>query len=222
MSQTRRSGELATYGPPAESRGRFGMRPKAWRKVRRWGFITGAGLFAVMIIGSFALSAFPGGGRSASVSGSTARAEYVGALIDDTDSSIHQRVGQRIRYDLAPPNQGDHWVIWAQCGIYTEEINDEHLVHNLEHGHVVISYNLSDPQEVQRIEELAADLSGLDKWGVVRPYSRIDEGTVAMAAWGVSDQVQGVDEERIKAFYKDNIRNRNSTEAATAGPISCA
>ena len=161
------------------------------------------------------------GGASMSATGNTARAAYVGVAVDDTGEGIHQPIGQRIGYEKAPPIEGDHWAEWAGCGNYDEEINDEYMVHNMEHGHVIISYNLSNPEDVRRLRELAEDLPGLDNWGVVRPYSGISEGTVTMTAWGVLDQVEGVDQQRIRAFYEDNIRNFNSPETAAIGPIPC-
>ena len=42
---------------------RFGLRlrPRTWKKVRRWSFIGAAATFAVLIIVSFAITSFPGG-----------------------------------------------------------------------------------------------------------------------------------------------------------------
>ena len=146
---------------------------------------------------------------------------YAGTPIADTGTATHLPIAQEIIYNSLPPDLGNHWSTWAQCGIYDEEINDEFVVHNMEHGHVIISYNLSDPGEFVKMTELAEDLDDLDKWGIVRPYSKIDDGTVAMTAWGVRDLVQGVDEERIRAFYGTHKRNRRSTEATELGPIPC-
>ena len=69
--------------------------------------------------------------------------------------------------------------------------------------------------------ELAEKLPDLDMWGIVRPYSKIPEGTVAMTAWGVTVHIDGVDEQLITDFYQANIRNRNSRETAAVGPIPC-
>ena len=198
------------------------MRPRTWRKVRRWGFISAAGIFAVVIIASLALSSVPGGQQS-SGRGITDRVEYtLSQTTRDTGNPDHIAGGTRIIYEESPPNSGAHWGIWAQCGIYDQEINDEYVVHNLEHGQVVVSYNLPDPVERDRMLDVADSLSGLDDWGVVRPYSGIEEGTVVLTAWGVSSEtIQGVDEAAIKDFYKDNIKNRNSAETAQFGPIAC-
>ena len=94
-------------------------------------------------------------------------------------------------------------------------------MHNMEHGHVIISYNLPDSEDKRRLLELADDLRNLNAWGIVRPYSKIDQGTVAMTAWGVIDQVEGVDENRIKEFYDTYIHNRLSGEASRVRPVPC-
>ena len=57
----------------------------------------------------------------------------------------------------------------------------------MEHGNVVISYNLPDTSDVQKLEALVEGLPAIEMWGVTRPYSKLDPGTVAMTAWGVLD-----------------------------------
>ena len=66
-SRARRSGTSTTPSTTETGRKfswprlRFRLRTRTWRKVRRWGFIGAAAVFAALIIGSFALSSFPGG-----------------------------------------------------------------------------------------------------------------------------------------------------------------
>ena len=163
------------------------------------------------------------GSGDSDADGLTAPVETSGPLVAYTQTPLHTpSVGQPIAYPFFPPNQGNHWPAWAQCGLYDVEINDEFLVHNLEHGHVIISYNLPDPADVERMRSLAQDLRNLERYGVVRPYSKIEEGTVAMTAWGLSERVQGVDEAEIQAFYLANRANTYSQETSRRGSaISC-
>lgn len=49
-----------------------------------------------------------------------------------------------ISYDSNPPTSGNHFAIWAKRGVYPYIISDGHLIHSLEHGYVVISYNCGD------------------------------------------------------------------------------
>ena len=124
-------------------------------------------------------------------------------------------------YNSIPPTSGPHWAEPARCGSYDAEIPDEQLVHNLEHGNVVISYNLPNEGEAGRLIRFLETLPGLETWAVVRPYSKISPGTIAMTAWGVIDHISGVDEQRIETFFLAYAGNRLSPETAGVGPIPC-
>ena len=84
---------------------RFGLRlrPRTWKKVRRWSFISAAALFAALIIGSFALSSFPGG-----IGGQRETAAGDGAQIGDHwhASLIMEICGEAI--DLPASGGGVH------------------------------------------------------------------------------------------------------------------
>ena len=124
---------------------------------------------------------------------------------------------QTISYDTDPPTSGNHWSAPAQCAFYEEELADELIVHNMEHGHVIISHNLRDPAQVETLRQVVAGLPSESRWGITRPYSKIPEGTVAMSAWGVLDQFEGVNEERISAFFEAYAGNRFSDETRRLG-----
>lgn len=46
-----------------------------------------------------------------------------------------------ISYNSSPPTSGAHFPVWAKKGIYDRVISDGYLIHSLEHGYIVISYN---------------------------------------------------------------------------------
>lgn len=63
----------------------------------------------------------------------------------------HVETTEQVKYKDNPPASGNHWnaadpqapLPW---GVYTDEVQDEQWIHNLEHGHVVIAYKgISDP-----------------------------------------------------------------------------
>lgn len=145
--------------------------------------------------------------------------------IGDTVEPIgaqHIPSGERFTgYNTVPPSSGPHWDRPAACGVYDQEVPDERVVHNMEHGNVIISYNLADAAEIQRLEALLKDLPAFEMWGIARPYFEVEQGTVAMTAWGVVDSFEGVDEARIIEFYRAYARNRRSEETARFGPIPC-
>ena len=200
------------------------VRRRTWRRARRWLFVGAAGLVAFLVILSFALTSVPGGGsRTSNQSGVAEPTNPTGPALAYSEQAVHVQLGQPIAYPSFPPTIGNHWPIWARCGFYKGTMNDEHVVHNMEHGHVVISYNLPDPVQFDDMKSLAGDLRQLDSYGVVRSYPRIPEGTVAMTAWGVGPElVDGVNEERIRAFYDEHRANTYSEETDRRGSsISC-
>lgn len=46
-----------------------------------------------------------------------------------------------VAYNSNPSTSGNHFPIWAKRGLYDRVISDGYLIHSLEHGYVVLSYN---------------------------------------------------------------------------------
>lgn len=64
----------------------------------------------------------------------------------------HVPDGTKVQYNSNPPTSGSHFADWTRAGVYEQPISDGHLIHALEHGYVVISYNcmkLSSKSKVQ-------------------------------------------------------------------------
>ena len=102
--------------------------------------------------------------------------EGIGTAEPIMSNTDHVPEGQFVSYSTTPPTSGPHWSQPANCGLYDEPVPDARIVHNLEHGNVVISYNLPDEEEAERFRQIAEDLPGLGIWGVVRPYTSIESG----------------------------------------------
>ena len=154
-----------------------------------------------------------------SLSSRMGRIDYVEGIGVESPDEGDDHVGEGISVEYAstPPSSGKHWPRWAACGVYENELPDERMVHNLEHGQVVISYNLTDAANVERLESLAEDLDDFDKWGLLRPYSKIDDGMVGLSAWTIVDLFSVVDERRIEDFYYAYRGNRLSPETLAVG-----
>jgi hypothetical protein len=201
------------------------MRSSTRRKLRRWALIGASATIGILVIAGLALSSYNQGGTTSTGGAARDYTEGIGTPVDIMSSTDHRDVGEFISYSTTPPTSGPHWGSpeWADCGIHEAGVPDERIVHNMEHGHIIISYNLPNEDEVARMVEVAKGLPDLDSWGVVRPYSNseMEEGTVAMTAWGVIETIEGVDEERILSFYTEYARNRFSEETAQFGAIRC-
>jgi hypothetical protein len=101
-------------------------------------------------------------------------------------------------YNSNPPTNGWHWANPQNWGIYTNQQFQEQLVHNLEHGGIVIQYNNLVPADVQRL----TDLVNRDSYHMIlAPYPGLPAGErVAYTAWTHLQSCDGVDENAIHSF----------------------
>lgn len=53
----------------------------------------------------------------------------------------HVPVGTPVRYNSNPPTSGNHYATPELAGVYDKPIPDGYLIHSLEHGYDIISYN---------------------------------------------------------------------------------
>lgn len=53
----------------------------------------------------------------------------------------HVSDGTVVDYNSNPPTSGSHYGDWTKAGVYGKPVSDGHLVHSLEHGYVILSYN---------------------------------------------------------------------------------
>lgn len=65
-----------------------------------------------------------------------------------------------VTYNSNPPTSGPHFSVWAKRGAYSDVISDGHLIHSLEHGYVILSYNCATKDEQ---EKFVSDYLGLFK-----------------------------------------------------------
>ncbi len=84
-------------------------------------------------------------------------------------------------YNSNPPSSGPHLDTPQNWGIYTVPQIQEQLLHNLEHGGVVIQYNnLSGPEVLQLTSIVQRDRYHL----VLAPYPQLPaEAKIALTAW---------------------------------------
>jgi hypothetical protein len=113
-------------------------------------------------------------------------------------------------YNSNPPTSGKHWSdanAPVPRGVHNEELPDEALVHNLEHGEVWISYHPRVPSSVK--EELRQIADGSYRV-VLAPRSKNDTD-IALAAWGRLDKFNleggSLDLTRVGDFIK-RYRNK--------------
>lgn len=55
----------------------------------------------------------------------------------------HVPLGTQVEYNSNPPTSGPHYEEWVKGGILENVRDDRNLVHSLEHGYIIMSYNCS-------------------------------------------------------------------------------
>ena len=107
-------------------------------------------------------------------------------------------------YNSNPPTSGWHDPSPAPWGFYPNEIPDEILVHNLEHGGIWISYREANDQEVA---DKLFELSKRFPRKVIVTQRRKNDSRIAVAAWTRLLKLDRYDERAIINFIKA-YRNR--------------
>lgn len=116
-----------------------------------------------------------------------------------------------------PPTGGPHWGSSscgsdptaappfcgpAPWGIYRDPWDAESVVHNMEHGGLVVWYNTADQQLVSDLEDVITGYLEGDALIVMMPYPEMDAETVAITAWGRREiiPVSAYNEDTVRAF----------------------
>src|SRR5690349_8808716 len=93
---------------------------------------------------------------------------------------------KKFPWNTDPPSNGQHYPIWAVWGFYTEAVNPRMVVHNEEHGGVILWWGKDVPTST--VSDLRAFYNEQPTGSFGTPYPKL--GTkVAISAWtgNVSD-----------------------------------
>jgi hypothetical protein len=124
----------------------------------------------------------------------------------------HYRVGSTIADQDDFPAAGNHWGAWAPWDtVYTKPIKRGFLLHNLEHGGLVLSYGCASASESTECREAAENLSALkDSFGEARVIVTPDPEQPTMygaRGWRVGYSSDCFDEDRMLEFMGEHFRN---------------
>src|SRR3972149_1840580 len=107
-------------------------------------------------------------------------------------------------YNSNPPNSGNHWPAAAKNGIYDSPLPDEQALHNLEHGHVWISYKNDIGDDVKnKLKEIVSE----DDWKIILSPRDGNDSKIALVSWGRVLSMDEPDYDKIKKFI-ETYRNR--------------
>lgn len=87
---------------------------------------------------------------------------------------------ETVKYEHNPPHSGNHYQVAEEWGLYDEQQPDVATVHNLEHGHIVITHKgLSDKEEQELLDQARINPYHL----VLMPRKQNPKDGVFYTAW---------------------------------------
>jgi hypothetical protein len=146
--------------------------------------------------------------------------EVIGQKLPDEGNS-HVNPGQRVTYNQSPPTSGSHWnqagVAPAPWGIKDTPFPNEAIVHNLEHGGVVVFYKGLTPDEVDKLKDLVRLLTnnGFKKM-ILEPYPDMNDARVAISAWDWALKLPAYDDVPVVKFVKAHYDGPDAPERGIA------
>lgn len=156
---------------------------------------------------------------------------FIGVIVANKDSSgPKQRLGQEqpdkgqghvapgtAKYNTPFPTSGPHTqpVPWQA---YRQEVPDENLIHNMEHGGVIVTYNPSLPKEtISKLEKLLTKPYAKPDFKpsklIVAPNSKNDSAII-VRSWNRLMKLDSFNEQALIDYYLTNVNK--SPEAAAS------
>jgi hypothetical protein len=158
--------------------------PAERRTFRNVLIFSALGVVMVGVVVGFAALAGGGNGSSAISSKDCVEQSYPGLSAKHLGSP-----DAKVKYNSFPPSSGPHYQSPAPWGIYTESVKQPILVHNLEHGGIIIQYGDVGTEAVNDLQSFYRD----DPYGlVVAPYPKLGK-KFALTAWNEPVYESGAD-----------------------------
>lgn len=137
-----------------------------------------------------------------------------GGCVQHEEPTTREHVDGDIVYDDPPPMGGNHNACWAEWGVHTEEVGDEHWVHNMEHGGVVFLYNCPDGCD-EEVTELTQYVTSVGSLALLTPYSEMPYRFAAVS-WGWRLLQDCLDMDTMDVFYTNHVGE--GPESSSANP----
>lgn len=121
------------------------------------------------------------------------------------EGRTHVSFGEKVKYATNPPTSGNHYPDWTRAGMFDKPQQDEYLVHSLEHGYVIISYNCEkqkDPKAcVSQVKKTAQEIFDAKKQRklIVTPRTNMDT-FITLTAWTRMEKLDTMDKSKISVF----------------------
>lgn len=169
-------------------------QPRDWGRSKWW--LLGSGGVVVVVVLIIVLATVLGGGDASALADAGCTQETF-----PTQGRQHvEQLEEGFEYNSFPPTSGPHNQTPAIWNIYDEPIEQFILVHNLEHGGIVVQYGDEVPAEtVAQIRDWYA--SG-DRNGIlVAPFPELGD-KIALTAWTQLSTCPVFDQNAFDAFVE--------------------
>jgi Protein of unknown function (DUF3105) len=160
----------------------------------------GAALVAIAIVVGLVMAL--GGGENASAA--LAAAGCTEQSFPSQGRQHKLQLDKGFKYKSFPPTSGPHHPQPAIFNIYDRPVQQIHLVHNLEHGGVVVQYGDEVPQAT--IDEITAWYRSDPTALVVAPLPGLRD-KIALTAWTQLATCPGFNEDAFDAFFDEHAFN---------------
>ena len=160
----------------------------------------------------------------------------------------HVPIGTPEFYNSNPPTSGPHYEVWTTANIYDNPLDDRNLIHSLEHGYIIMSYNcdvqaahnlnlneasmsaqtatdsatLSQPFREQSCTDLKNNLTQIFTEKGKRKLIVVPRPSlkypIALTAWTRLENLEQFDKERISRFI-DAYRDQGPEKTMEPAPL---
>jgi hypothetical protein len=174
-------------------------RQQAQRRAQRRGNLTTAAIALAVVAVVVFLILRDRVASDAPVGGSAAAAGCAPIETHPIEGRDHVDPGTAVDYETIPPTSGPHYPTPADPGFYSAPVPEPTLVHNLEHGQIVIWYRPEAPAETREQIERLVEQEPVAT--LAAPYDNLPEPyDLALGAWGASQVCEGVSQEVVDGF----------------------
>lgn len=157
-----------------------------------------AGLLAVALLGAvvYTFNKSKNESRLAAAAAGQAGCGQVQQFKDQGTS--HLKPGETFDYNSNPPTSGTHAPQPAIWGSYNQETPAPTLIHNMEHGGIIVNYKGQSNSTVDSIDSFVEQYTD----GVIsNPNPKIDK-PVVIASWGRTQQCERFSVDAVAAYIK--------------------
>ena len=201
------------------------MRREQQRKAARRSNLITVGL-AVLILGIVGIAVvMQSGGEAPPAPEGVAAADAGCDPIEEPEEEGNKHVSpsEQVDYENSPPTSGDHWPtdFLVDPAFYPEPVEEEGLVHNMEHGHVVVWYKPDAPGDTEsELEDFTTAANHEDALPggaippiITVPYDDIEESkSYVLTAWNATQSCARYSLDAINNF-RERFQGRGPENA---------